>query len=344
MLIDAAHKRWGLATGGLFVLATAAYLAYVWTTPRGPSGGSWQGLLFGIAGSSLMLYAGLLGVRKRIPRWPIGSAQTWLRGHLWLGLLSFPLIGFHAGFRLGGTLEQVLWAVLATILASGFIGLALQQIVPRMITVRVPRETYDEHVPLVCALLAFESDARLADVCGPWAFERPALVDDERRKPYKYVIYQSEIPVEPPPQAASPPPVEPVAADAGGAATAVKPAAKAPPKPRGPRVPEPAPGSAPLKNVYERDIRPFLGETWRADHPLADAQVAEGLFAQLRAELPDALHDQLPPLLEACEERRELGEQRKLHRLLHGWLFLHTPLALALLVLALAHVVTALYW
>jgi hypothetical protein len=341
VLIDAAHKRWGLATAGLFALATAAYLYYAWSTPRGPSGGTWQGLLFGIAGSALMLFAGLIGVRKKLPRWRIGSAQTWLRGHIWLGLLSFPVICYHAGFHLGGTLEQILWAVLGTILVSGFVGLALQQFLPRMLTVRVPRETFDQHVPLVCALLQFEADARLADVCGPWPFERPALIDDDRRKPYKHVIYRSEIPVEPPAPVAPP---EPAPEPPGAIATAVKPAAKAPPKPRGPRVPEALPGSAPLRTVYERDVRPFLSETSAANHPLADAQFAEGLFAQLRAELPEELHEQLAPLLEACEERRELGEQQKLHRLLHGWLLLHGPLAIALLVLGIAHVVTALYW
>ncbi len=340
MLIDASHKRWGWASGGLLLLATAAYLAYARSTLRGPTGGSWQGLLFGIAGSALMIYAGLLGVRKRFPRWRIGSAQTWLRGHIWLGLLSVPMICFHAGFRLGGTLEQILWAVLAAIIFSGLLGLALQQSLPRMITIRVPRETFYEQVPHVCALLQFEADARLAECCGPWPFERPALVDDDRRKPYKYVIYRSEIPPEPPPQPAAPPPAE----DEGGTATAVKPAVKAAPKPRGPRCPAPAAGSAPLRSVYERQVRPFLGETWQPENTLADAQAAEGLFAQLRAELPDELHAELDPLLNACEERRELAEQRKLHHFLHSWLLVHVPLSCALLVLALAHVIAALYW
>lgn len=340
MLIDAAHKRWGLATCGVLLLATMAYVVYARSTPRGPTGGSWQGLLFGIAGSALMLYAGLLGARKKFPRWRIGSAQNWLRGHIWLGLLSVPLVLFHAGFRLGGTLEQMLWAVLAGIIFSGFVGLALQQALPRMITVRIPRETFHEHVPHVCALLQFEADARLAECCGPWPFERPALVDDDRRKPYKYVIYRSEIPPEPAPLPGTPPAEE----NTGVAATAVKSAAKAPPKPRGPRVPEAASGSGPLRHVYERQVRPFLDEKWQPDSTLADVQSAAGFFAQLRAELPEELHAELDPLLSACEERRELAEQRKLHHILHGWMLVHVPLSCALLVLATAHAIAALYW
>lgn len=339
MLIDAAHKRWAVVTGGLLLLLSAAYVAYARSSVRGPHGGSWQGILFGIAGSGLMLYAGALGVRKKFPRRRIGSAQAWLRGHIWLGSLSIPVICFHAGFRLGGTLEQLLWAVLAAIVLSGVVGLALQQIVPRVITVRVPRETFYEHVPYVCALLQFEADARLAEVCGPWPFERPTLVEEARRKGYKHVIYRSEIPPEPPPE---PAPAAATADAAGGAATAAKP--KAPPKPRGPRVPEPLEGSGPLRVVYEHQVRPFLGAAWPPESELADAQAAEGLFAQLRAELPESLHAELEPLLEACEERRELAEQRKLHGLLHGWLVVHVPLSWALLVLGVAHMVSALFW
>lgn len=343
MLIDVAHKRWGWATGALGLVAALAYALYARSTPGGGVGGSWQGLLFGLAGSALMIYAGLLGVRKKFPRWRIGSAQSWLRGHIWLGLLSVPLILFHSGFRLGGTLEQVLWAVLAAITLSGALALALQQWLPRMMTVRVPRETYYEQVPHVCALLQFEADARLADICGPWPFERPPLVEEARRKAYKYVVYTSEIPAEPPPEPVAAP-VAPTQEPAGGAATAVKAAPKPTPKPRGPRVPMAAPGSAPLRQVYESKVRPFLGASWQPSSDLTDAPTTEGLFAQLRAELPPEFHSELQMLWDACDERRELAEQVKLHRLLHSWMFLHVPLTWALLVLGVAHVVSALYW
>ena len=70
--------------------------------PGGPRGGSAIGLTFGIAGYALMLFAGLLGARKKVPIWRLGRAQTWMRGHFWLGLLSLPLILFHGGFRFAG--------------------------------------------------------------------------------------------------------------------------------------------------------------------------------------------------------------------------------------------------
>ena len=42
------------------------------------------------------------------------------------------------------------------------------------------------------------------------------------------------------------------------------------------------------------------------------------------------------------EEKRELDHQIVLHRLLHGWLFIHAPLSLALLVMGAIHAVIAL--
>ena len=64
---------------------TIVYILYAVESPAGPRGGSALGLTFGIAGYALMLYAGLLGARKKVPTWRIGRAQTWMRGHIWLG-------------------------------------------------------------------------------------------------------------------------------------------------------------------------------------------------------------------------------------------------------------------
>src|SRR2546426_8833543 len=85
MLIGADHRRWIVGTVVTALLALAAYLIYVYRALHGPSGGSWPGLIFGAAGLALMLYAGLLGARRKVPTWRIGRATTWMKGHLWLG-------------------------------------------------------------------------------------------------------------------------------------------------------------------------------------------------------------------------------------------------------------------
>ena len=106
----------------LFVVFTAAYVAYATRAPDGPRGGSTLGLAFGVIGFAFMIFAALLGARKRVPTWRLGRAQAWMRGHLWLGLLSLPVICFHGGFHFGRTLTSILmWLLIITVL-SGVLG------------------------------------------------------------------------------------------------------------------------------------------------------------------------------------------------------------------------------
>src|SRR6202011_3720157 len=94
MLIDKTHRPLGFLTLVLFVVSFVIYLWYAATQPGGARGGTFWGLAFGIAGYALMIFEFLLGVRKKVPIWRVGKAQSWMRGHLWLGLLTLPLILF----------------------------------------------------------------------------------------------------------------------------------------------------------------------------------------------------------------------------------------------------------
>ncbi len=167
MRIDQTHRPWVIATVALAIISTAAYILYAVETPGGPRGGSIMGLTFGIAGYALMLYAGLLGARKRVPTWRIGRAQTWMRGHLWLGLLSLLLILFHSGFAFRGPLTFVLMLLFFIVIGSGILGAAIQHYVPSFMTSRVPLETIYEEIPHVRAQLREEADQLASAICGP---------------------------------------------------------------------------------------------------------------------------------------------------------------------------------
>jgi hypothetical protein len=149
-----------------FALSSCLYLGYATSSPSGPSGGSWQGLAFGLAGTALMLFAGLLAGRKKLPRLPIGTARFWLKAHIWLGLLSVPLILFHAGFRWGGPLEQVLLLVFAVVIVSGLAGVVFQQYLPRVMKDSTSREAMFEQLPHVCAALRATADEQVVATCG----------------------------------------------------------------------------------------------------------------------------------------------------------------------------------
>jgi hypothetical protein len=124
--LDRSHIKWIL---GILVVATLAAAAYS-QTPAGSTGSSRSGLMFGISGVSLMMFAGLLPLGKKLARWKIVRLKTLQRGHIWLGLLSMPLVLFHSGFRTGGLLSSTLLVILAAILLSGIAGLLFTHQLP----------------------------------------------------------------------------------------------------------------------------------------------------------------------------------------------------------------------
>lgn len=166
MRIDRTHRKWLAASLIIWGVATAVYLFYAAHSPAGPSGGSPVGLAFGMIGSSFMLFAGLLAARKKLPVWRLGRAQSWMRGHLWLGLLSLPMILFHGGFRFGGLLTSVLMILLVIVVASGLFGAALQHYMPNVMTAEVTKETIFEQIGHVREGMIAEADAIIATVTG----------------------------------------------------------------------------------------------------------------------------------------------------------------------------------
>lgn len=99
--------------------------------------------------------------------------------------------------------------------------------------------------------------------------------------------------------------------------------------------------TAPLREFYTREMRPFLEKPSRA-HPLADQTSAASLFGKLRPLLQPALAGAISDLESLCEEERQLLQQERMHGLLHSWLIVHVPLSFALMALAVVHIVMAL--
>ncbi len=261
MKIDRTHRPWMVVTLIAFAVALIAYILYAVRSPGGPRGGSPVGLAFGIIGYALMLYAGLLGARKKVPVWRIGRTKTWMRGHLWLGLLSFPLILFHGGFAYRGPLTAILMLLFFIVIASGILGAALQHYMPRVMTTQVTMETIYEEIPHVRAQLKEEADQLM---------EGAALVEVEHEDKVR------------------------------------------------------------LREIYLAKIRPAL------EQPDAN------LFDPLRVLVAAPLHGVLDDLENICEEERQLNRQIRLYHWLHGWLLVHVPFSIVLLILGGVHAVMAL--
>jgi len=282
--------------------ATALYVPYARQAPDGPRGSTAEGLGFGIAAAALMMFEWLLNVRKRVPTWNLGKAETWLKGHIWLGLLAVPLAFFHSGFHLSGSLAAALMIVFVIVVLSGVLGLVLQQFLPRLMSVAAPGETIYEQIPHVIETLRLDAYEVVAAVCG--SVEEAS---EERT--------QSETIQHDPRRARQVLARQPAAA--------------------------PAEGAAPLRGFYLETVRPFLMGDGRHG-PLAGARDAERLSQGLLRLLPPALHEAARDLVAIAAERRDYAVQARLHRWLHGWLLIHVPLAAALLVLLVAHAVLAL--
>jgi hypothetical protein len=324
MQIDQTQRRWGLASLGILAAALVIYLLNAWSAPQGPRGGSAIGLFFGAVGFGFMIFAALLGARKRVPTWRLGRAKAWMKGHLWLGLLALPMILFHGGFNFGGTLTRMLMWLLIITVASGLYGAALQNSIPKKMTADIPLETIYDEISHVRTLLREEADRAVEGLCGDLGLKKVAGSEVQRAGGFTALR----------PIAANSAPLRTSAAVSAGASAAVAPA------------PEilllSETESAPLRRFYLHEMRPFLEQPKLHRRRLADAGRTASVLAGLQTLLPAAAHGTLQDLSDICDEARQLLRQESLHRWLHGWLLLHIPLSLALILLGAVHAVMAL--
>jgi len=298
MRIDSTHRHWLLTCLVIGAMASVIYLSYASGGPGPPRGGSVPGLIFGCSGYALMIYAALMGLRKKFPVWRVGRASTWMRGHLWLGFLSFPLLLFHSGFAANGALTYWLMTLLIAVIVTGVLGALVQHYLPELMTRLVPLETIYEEIPKIRQQLRAEADRLASTLLGSAGGTTPDFVwGDRSSKPAQFQVIEIE-----------------------------------------PEVGER------IREVYRETIYPFLMDPDTVKNECANKEQSAALFAGLRRCLPNAAHHFLADLENICEEERQLKCQRVLYRCLHGWLLVHVPLSLALIVLGGIHAVMALWY
>jgi len=158
MRIDETHRPWARFTLAALIVCIVVYVPYGLLSKKPPSGGSAIGLTYGIVGFAMMIFAGLLSVRKKFPVMRIGRAKAWMRGHIWLGFLSYPIIILHSAFGLGGTLTTTLMILFTIVFISGIVGAVLQHYLPIKMTREVPMETIYDQIDSVVSQLCQEAD------------------------------------------------------------------------------------------------------------------------------------------------------------------------------------------
>ena len=320
MIIGRDHLQWVFATTAIALASTAAYLAYAVLSVNGPSGGTAMGLVFGFGATGVIIFECLLSLRKKYPASPIGRVSLWLRAHIWLGLLSFLLVLFHAGFHWGHGLTGLLMWLFLTITASGIFGVVMQNYLPTQMMERVQRETIYDQIPHTIVELRREADERTEFVTADLGIE-DGEVEYQRAGGVKQYFDPSQ------------------KASAGEKVAAVVEQRK-----KSAQIEVGAEASNTLRAHYLQEIRPYL---FAQPQPLSgklfqNEQSVRAYFNFLRTVLPIAAHPVLNDLQSICEERRQLAVQTRMHHWLHGWLYLHVPLSMAFLVFIVIHAVVAL--
>src|SRR5258706_5163848 len=264
MQIDRTQRGWAIGSLGIVTAAAMIYLLEVWSAPRGARGGSAIGLIFGVIGFGFMIFAAALGARKRVPTWRLGRAKSWMRGHLWLGLLSLPLILFHGGFHFGGALTRVLMWLLIVTVASGVYGAVLQNYIPRVMTSDGPLETIYDEIGNVRSLLREEADRAFESLCGSLGLGKSS--SGEVQRPGGFTALRTI--------AASPGLLRTSAAVSSGASAPVAAA------PQLVLLSEEA--SAPLRALYLDAMRPYLERPKQSGQRLGAVDKTRGGFSGLR--------------------------------------------------------------
>ncbi len=273
-------------------------------------GGTPLGLIFGGVSAAIFIFAALIGLRRKRPTLKVGRLQTWLKGHIWLTVLTLPLIALHAGFSSGSPMTQALLAVYAIVMISGFYGLALQHFLPRLMKERVPLETIFEQIPHIL------NQAREAA--------------QELRKG-----------LEPAPVAVSTPAtLPPTAALAATSATAVA----EPPTAIAVVESAPDPSIPVLKQFLDQAALPYLAAPRGEKLLLGSQRISDDQFRLLKISVGPDWQGKVEQLQAWCDERRQLDLQTKLQHWLHGWLLVHIPFSILLLIFTAWHAVAALFF
>jgi hypothetical protein len=136
------------------------------------AGGTPLGLIFGTIALAIFVFAALLGARKKVVLWRVGTVQRWLRAHIWLTLLTVPLVILHTGFRLGGPMTTLIVVLYTVVMVSGIYGLILQHYLPAVMMDRLPAESVYEQIPHIRAQL-LAAATKMRDSFKPTAPTKP---------------------------------------------------------------------------------------------------------------------------------------------------------------------------
>lgn len=308
MLIDRQSLRdsrgWIVLSLALLLVCSVWYFLYAGRAMNGPRGGSVPGLIFGSVGTAILLFAWALTIRKwrRAARW--GKTYSWLQGHVYLSIVSYPIILYHAGFAWGGPLTRTLMWAFTICYFSGILVLILQNVMPRLLLEEVAMETIYEEIDHV----AQQNLAHAAELVAQNAASAVALPDlDDDMSGGLAIKKHTTTPAD------------------------LKTFYDARIRPW---LAFDLPDAGQRRGV----LSAWLGAL---SNPTPPPCPTAHEFADMCRKLPESLKDVIDTLQTYCEERRQFALQKRMHHVLHGWLLLHVPASWVMVMLIPLHAVMA---
>jgi hypothetical protein len=316
------HWRWCFATLAAAVVAAAMCIVYLFSFGNWPGGGSPPGFALGVIGGLVILFEMMLWPRKSLLRgWRLGRTKLWMTAHIWLGLLTIPVLLMHGGFHFNlwsSTLAAFLMWLLVLVVGSGLFGLALQSFVPRLMLDQVPAETIYAQIGHVLEQYRAEAGRLVEITCGrsPVEGEGPdgqAEGAEAVRAAASYAFVGSVRQV------------GRVQGKMGNVEIELR----------------LVPGSDALFSFYRDQIEPYLRARSGRRLLLGSAAQATAMFEALKTRLPQDADDVVDRLADLCHQRRQFDLQARLHFWLHSWLGAHVALSVALTLLMFVHAALA---
>lgn len=88
-------------------------------------------LTYGILCFALILVLTIYFLRKNMYRYKVGSRNSWLQAHIYIGIIVFVLALMHVRFKPTGTFSIFLFVIFLLVIISGIIGTLLYSSVPQ---------------------------------------------------------------------------------------------------------------------------------------------------------------------------------------------------------------------
>src|SRR5208337_1819848 len=118
------------------VLSVAALSWWYFAAHRQPSANRYHSLVLALGwiGTSLLVMAVALSIRKRMAYQGVGKMSVWLTAHIYIGIVAAFAIFYHSGLRAGGPLSSWLLAFFSLTVVSGLMGWWFSRKLPRLLT------------------------------------------------------------------------------------------------------------------------------------------------------------------------------------------------------------------